>query len=114
MVWNEHPDGALESTWTAYTNFSLGFVQVVGEINNFMCLYAEGGTILLLPSTEFSSESIQYGGFGLFGFEFFFDEHHNYFLEAVGAGTGAKADKIVGNPIYSNGFIINVGFRSQF
>lgn len=114
LIWNEHPNGNSEATWTSYSNFSLGFVQSVGEINNFVRIYGEGGAILLFPSSEFSSKTIQFGGYGLFGFEFFLDKHVNYFIEAGGVGTGAKADKIEGNPIYSNGFLINVGIRTQF
>lgn len=114
LVWNEHPDRQGEATWTPYSNVSLGFVQSVGEINNFVRIYGEAGAIWLFPSTEFSSQTIQFGGYGLFGFEFFFDKHMNYFFEAGGVGTGAKADKIAGKPIYSNGFLINVGIRAQF
>lgn len=114
LVWNEHLNSNSETTWSSYSNLSLGFVQSVGEINNFVRIYGEGGAILLFPSSEFSSKSIQFGGYGLFGFEFFFNKHLNYFFEAGGVGTGAKADKIVGNPIYSNGFLINVGVRTQF
>lgn len=114
LVWNEHPDRNFEATWTSYSNLSLGFVQVVGEIQDFVRVYGESGAIFLFPSTEFSSESIQFGGYGQFGFEFFFDKHMNYFLEAGGVGTGARADKIAGKPIYSNGFVINVGVRTQF
>lgn len=113
LIWNEHINSNSETTWASYSNLSLGFVQSVGEINNFLRIYGEGGVIWLLPSDEFSSKSIQLGGYGLFGFEFFFDKHFNYFFEAGGVGTGAKADKIVGNPIYSNGFLINVGIRTQ-
>ncbi len=114
LVWNEHLNSNTETTWSPYSNFSLGFVQAVGELNNFVRIYGEGGAIFLFPSTEFSTKSIQFGGYGLFGFEFFFDEHMNYFFEAGGVGTGAKADKIAENPIYSNGFLINVGVRTQF
>jgi len=114
LIWNEHLNSYSETTWTSYSNLSLGFVQSVAEINNFIRLYGEGGAILLFPSSEFSSKSIQFGGYGLFGFEFFIDKHVNYFFEAGGVGTGAKADKIVGKPIYSNGFLINVGVRLQF
>lgn len=114
LVWNEHLNSSSETTWSSYSNFSLGFVQVVGEINNFLRIYGESGAIFLLPSNKFSSKSIQFGGYGLFGFEFFFDKHLNYFFEAGGVGTGARADKIAGKPIYSNGFLINVGIRTQF
>lgn len=114
LIWNEHLNSNSETTWSSYSNFSIGFVQSVGEINNFVRIYGEGGAILLFPSSEFSSKSLQVGGYGLFGFEFFFDKHFNYFFEAGGVGTGAKADKIAENPIYSNGFLINVGIRTQF
>lgn len=113
-VWNEHINSSSETTWSPYSNVSIGFVQSVGEINNFLRVYGEGGAIMLFPSSTFSSQSIQFGGYGLFGFEFFFDRHFNYFLEAGGVGTGAKADKVEGKPIYSNGFLINVGVRVQF
>lgn len=113
MVWHEHLNSNSVATWTPYSNVSAGLVQSVGEVNNFLRIYGESGAIWLFPSSEFSSKSIQFGGYGLFGFEFFFDEHFNYFLEAGGVGTGAKADKIEGSPIYSNGFLINVGVRLQ-
>lgn len=114
LIWNEHLNRNSESTWSSYSNLSFGFVQAVGEINNFVRIYGEGGAIFLFPSNEFSTKSIQFGGYGLFGFEFFFDKHLIYFFEAGGVGTGARADKIAGKPIYSNGFLINVGIRTQF
>ena len=114
VLWNEHPNGDSEATWSSYSNLSLGFVQMVGEMGDFMRVYGEGGAIYLFPSDDFSSRSIVFGGYGLFGFEFFFDEHMNYFIEAGGVGTGARADEIPGKPIYSNGFLINVGVRVQF
>lgn len=114
VLWNEHLNGASETTWSSYSNLSLGFVQSVGELGNFMRVYGEGGAIYLFPSKDFSTRSIVFGGYGLFGFEFFFDEHMNYFIEAGGVGTGARADAIPGKPIYSNGFLINVGVRVQF
>lgn len=114
VLWNQHPTGDAETTWSPYSNLSLGFVQSVGEMGEFMRVYGEGGAIYLFPSDEFSSRSVEFGGYGLFGFEFFFDEHMNYFIEAGGVGTGARADEIPGKPIYSNGFLINVGVRIQF
>jgi len=114
-MFHEHPDidenGSIETTWTPYSNISFGLIGVGGEIGNFARLYGEGGFILLLPNNEFSSESNELGGYGLFGFEFYTYEHFNYFIELGATGTGAVADKVAGNPIYSNGFLINVGFR---
>jgi len=79
-----------------------------------MRLYGEGGIIALFPSSRFSGETFILGGYGLFGFEFFFDSKNNYFIEIGGIGTGAVAEKVSGQPIYSNGILINVGYRYQF
>ncbi len=114
LVWNQHLNQNSVTTWTPYSNLSAGVVQSVGEVSDFLRIYGEAGAIWLFPAHEFSSKSIQFGGYGVFGFEFFFDDHLNYFLEAGGVGTGAKADKIEGSPIYSNGFLVNVGVRVQF
>ncbi len=113
-VWNEHLDTNGEMTWTSYSNVSVGVLSVAKEIGGFLRLYGEGGVLFLFPSTEFSSENLNVGGYGLFGFAFFMDPHANYFIEIGGVGSGAIADKVPGKPIYSNGLLINVGFRFQF
>jgi hypothetical protein len=109
-MWLEHLEN-IETTWTPYSNFQLGIVGVGGKINNSIRLYGEGGVIAILPDSDFSSNDSEFGGYGLFGFEFFFQEAHNYFIELGGVGTGARADKVLTEPIYSNGFIVNVGYR---
>ena len=110
IMWNEHLlDG--KSTWSEYTNASVGVVAMAGEIANIIRLYGEGGVLFIFPNTNFSSASSEVGGYGLFGFEFFFYQKGNYYIEIGGVGTGAVADKINTQPIYSNGLIINVGFR---
>ena len=114
LVWNEHLNSISETTWSSYSNLALGLVQSVGELNGIVRLYGESGAILLFPSDAFSSKPVQFGGYGLFGFEFLLDRHISYFLEAGGVGTGARADKVAGVPIYSNGFQIHVGVRAQF
>ena len=102
-----------EVTWTPYSQFSLGVASVGGRVGNFMRLYGEGGVMMILPSNDFSAESTDWGGYGIFGFEFFMQPHFNYFIEIGGVGSGARADKIPTNPIYSNGLIIQTGFRIQ-
>lgn len=113
FMWHQHLDST-NTTWTPYSNLSLGIIGVGGEIGNFARLYGEGGIVGLLPSSDFSSEDAVFGGYGLFGFEFFMNNASNYFIEIGGIGTGATADKIPGNPIYSNGLTISVGFRYTF
>mgnify|MGYP000448132265 CR=1 FL=1 len=114
MVWNQHASGPNETTWSPYSNFSFGLATISGNLGDQIRVYGEGGAIALFPSTQFSNESVHFGGYGLFGFEFFMYKHDNYFIEIGGVGTGATANKIPGSPIYSNGMVVNVGYRHQF
>ena len=108
--WFENFNGT-ETTWTTYQNFQLGIRGRNIIVSDKMFIYGEGGVIAILPNSEFSSKSTEFGGYGLFGFEFIFNVNFAYFIELGGVGTGAKADKIIGSPIYSNGFLTTVGFR---
>lgn len=110
IMFHEHLFDA-ETTWSPYVNATLGVSGNTGSVGNFIRLYGEGGVIGLFPSDEFSSESFEFGGYGLFGFEFFMSPRSNYFIEIGAAGTGAKADELPNNPIYSNGMMISTGFR---
>ena len=114
LMWNQHLNDESITVWSPYSNMSLGVVGIGGEVASFLRLYGEGGVVIMFPSSDFSTKSYQFGGYGLFGFEFFMDSNNSYFIEIGGIGTGAVADKVVGKPIYSNGMLINVGFRYQF
>ena len=113
LVFHEHVENA-STVWTPYGNISLGMVGVAGVINGNIRLYGEGGIIGLIPSDSFSTESFNIGGYGLFGFEFHMSSHAAYHIEIGGVGTGANADLVENEPIYSNGLLINTGFRYQF
>jgi len=113
LMYNEYVKNH-KTTWQPYSNLSLGIVGVGGEISNFLRLYGEGGPVFLFPSKDFSSEDFVFGGYGLFGFEFYMSPSFNYHIEIGGVGTGATADKINNEPVYSNGLLINTGFRIQF
>ena len=110
LMFNEHLQDQ-NITWTPYSNITLGLIGTSGYVGDFMRLYGEGGVIMILPSSTFSSGDPEFGGYGLFGFEFYMSPITNYFIEIGGVGTGAVADKVPGNPIYSNGLSISVGFR---
>lgn len=114
FLWHEHLNDENKTTWSSYSNISLGVIGVGGVVGNFLRLYGEGGFVMLFPSIDFSDESTVFGGYGLFGFEFFMHSHSCYFIEIGGIGTGAKAEKITGEPIYSNGFSVGVGYRYTF
>lgn len=110
LMYNENiVDSA--TTWMTYSNLSLGLVGVGGYVTPNIRLYGEGGMVVIFPSSKFSSEDYVFGGYGLFGFEFFFSQGGNYFIEIGGIGTGAVADRINAKPIYSNGMSLSTGFR---
>lgn len=108
--WLEHTK-LTETTWTPYQNFQLGLRSRNSVVDEKLYFYGEGGVIAILPNANFSSKSSEFGGYGLFGFEFKSSPRFGYFLELGGVGTGAIADKVTNKPIYSNGFLANVGFR---
>lgn len=110
LMYNENVQNG-ETDWSPYANVSVGLVGVGGMVGEHIRLYGEGGFIGLFPSGEFSTENFVFGGYGIFGFEFFMTNHNNYFIELGGVGTGAIADKIEYKPVYSNGFSISTGFR---
>ncbi len=110
MMFNQNPLNG-QSTWMPYGNLTLGLVGIASQVNAHLRIYGEGGVIGLFPSSDFSSESFVFGGYGLFGFEFSFVRFGNYFVEVGAAGTGARADKIPTSPIYSNGLTVSAGLR---
>ena len=114
LNWLNHADYQNNQIWSEFLNNQVG-VNYHKSITNRINLYSEGGLVLLYPNSLFSDESISFGGYGLFGFEFFFTENKSrnpsYFIELGGIGTGAVANKVVSHPIYANGFLISVGYR---
>lgn len=113
LIYNENVQDSI-TKWIPYSHLSFGIIGVGGKIGENIRLYGEGGVIALFPSNKFSSNKLEIGGYGLFGFEFFMNRGSNYFIELGGVGTGAIADKIVLKPIYSNGLLISTGFRIYF
>lgn len=100
--------------WTPYYSIQIGIRgrQIVVEDKVF--LYGEGGAIMLFPNSKFSTNNLEIGGYGLFGFEFKPKDRLGYYIEMGGVGTGAIADKTSAKVIYSNGFLTNVGMRITF
>ena len=113
LMFHEHVQDQ-ETVWTPYSNASVGLAGTSGIMHGFLRLYGEGGIIGLFPNSDFSSEDFVFGGYGLFGFEFYMNRHSNYFIELGGIGTGANADKLPAKPIYSNGLLLNFGYRINF
>ncbi|HET8858906.1 hypothetical protein [Marivirga sp.] len=110
LLWFEYFNGS-ETTFSLYQNFQLGIKVRNAIFSDKLFMYGEGGFLTILPNSAFSSESSVFGGYGLFGIEFRPSQKAAYFVELGGVGSGAIADKIAGEPKYSNGFLINVGYR---
>lgn len=108
--WLEHLENEI-TTWTPYQNIQIGIRGRQFIVEDKLNIYGEGGSMIIFPNNEFSSENTIAGGYGLFGFEFKPSEKFGFYLELGGVGTGAIADKLATKPIYSNGFISTVGFR---
>ena len=106
------PQGQEVTDWSAYTNVRLGVASAGAVICESIRIYGEGGAVLVLPNDEFSATDATVGAYGVFGFEFFTEGPSSFFLEAGGLGVGGTvAEKSVGSPIYSSGFLLSTGMR---
>ncbi len=108
--WFEYFNGT-ETTWSPYQNIQIGLRGRSEVIEDKIFMYGEGGVLAILPNNEFSNNDTEFGGYGVFGFEFRPITKFAYFIEIGAVGTGAKANKIITSPIYSNGFLMSVGLR---
>jgi len=113
IQWFEHSNGT-KTTWTTYQNIQLGMRGRSHTVTQNISVYGEGGAFYILPNSDFSTQRFDFGGYGLFGFEFKLCPTFGYFIELGGVGTSARADKIESKPIYSNGFFTNVGIKIGF
>jgi hypothetical protein len=113
LQWLQHTNNSNnEFTWTPYGNIQLGIRnRRIAIVQDKIFAYGEGGMVLLLPHPKFSAKKMEPGGYGLFGFDFSVTETMGYFIELGGIGTGARADKALHRPIFSNGFTTSAGFR---
>lgn len=102
------------SLWTPYSNLNFG-TRYKTTISNKINLYVEAGPQMLISPSVISSENLNFGGYGIFGFEFFLNEQStrsaSYFFELGAAGNNSRADNVNRQPKIANGFMTTVGFR---
>jgi hypothetical protein len=110
IQWFEHSTDT-ETTRSTYQNIQLGIRGRSNIVTRNISVYGEGGVIMILPNSDFSSKRLALGGYGLFGFDFRIVPRFAYFIELGGVGVGTTADKVASKPIYSNGFLTNVGIK---
>jgi hypothetical protein len=73
--------------------------------------YSEGGVVETFPESRLSGRSFVLGGYGVFGLEFRMSRASASFVEFGGMGSGARAERLVGRPSYSRGFVVAAGLR---
>lgn len=112
MYLNHDQDG--KNKWTTYHTAGFGISTTPAQITKAVSLYGEGGVTAIFPNSDFSSPTTEFGGYGLFGFNFNFDQNFCYFIELGGIGSGTTAEKSDNQRIYSNGFFLQVGFKIHF
>ena len=108
-------DTSLE--WEPFSSHRIGLVGSSGWNSETIRLYGEFGGILCLPPSKISKDSMHFGIYGLFGFEFFFMDSStpiSYYLEAGSDSLFGKADKLPSYPSYYNGFSTKTGMRVYF
>lgn len=76
--------------WSPYGFFRAGLIGSSGLINDVIRLYGEGG-VSLLWNADGSGRSV-FGGYGLFGFEFFTGKNSplSYFIEMGTLGSSVS------------------------
>lgn len=98
--------------WFPYGNLRLGVYSGRFIADGLpIRFYTGGGVVLLVNGGSLNSQSLNWGGFGLIGFEFFLDPRTAPFLELGSMGTGAIANQLQSAPIYANGFTVSWGFK---
>jgi len=104
------------SDWESYWGGRLGVVA-----GSFMSsangrLYADAGVLVGAPG-DCDDDAVIFGGYGMFGFEFFVADAGRglaYYLELGANGIPAEAEGEAGSPLYLNGFEGTVGLRYYF
>lgn len=94
-----------------YTSFRLGVHISFPFGAKGLTGYSEGGVLETFPESRLSGRSFVLGGYGVFGLEFRMSRASASFVEFGGIGSGARAERLVGRPSYSRGFVVAAGVR---
>lgn len=112
--WREiRREGTLEATsYQALRLGTMGGWMVAEKIK----VYGAGGVMVVLPGNELASKSSFWGGYGVFGFEFFAGQAQgsSLFLEMGGGGANGTADRVAGQPTMGAGLLLQSGLRVAF
>jgi hypothetical protein len=107
-IYRAIPDNESTYKFMPYHFHKFGLIGYRKQNKNFR-LYSEGGIVVVFPNSDMSADT-EFGGYGNLGIEYI-QNKNAYYTEMGAIGTGAKAEKITGEPFYLNGFTISVGWR---
>ncbi len=104
--------------WETFFSHRLGLVATGGWNTGALRLYGEFGALAVQPPASLSADRLQWGIYGLFGYEFFMDSEQlspvSYYLEAGTNSLFDRAEKLPGKSDYYSGFTIRTGLRWYF
>jgi hypothetical protein len=103
--------GEADQSWVPFSNLRLGVHVSFPIKGSALQGYAEGGVAASIPDSRLSRNSMDMGGYGVFGFEFPMRRTSTSFFEFGGMGVGGRADRVPGRPSYSGGFMAAAGVR---
>jgi hypothetical protein len=114
MVHEYLNDNTGQTSLAYYAATSAGLAFVIGRIGETVRIYGEGGPVMVLPSSEFTSDNLTFGGYLIMGSEWIASRSRTYlsfFLETGYGGTLARADLARNSPYFATGFLLNAGIR---
>lgn len=110
LHWLEYLNGS-QITWKTYNSWQLGVKGRRPVLEQKLFVTAEGGALFILPNDAFSSQDSDLGIYGLLGIDWVTTDQLTLFMEFGGGGSKTRANKVAASPIFSNGFISQVGLR---
>lgn len=102
--------------WDKFSTHRIGLVGRGNGNDSPVCLYGEFGGLVVLPPNSISDDSMHWGIYGYFGFEFETNVNSpvSYYLEAGTNGIFDNAELLPGKPDYYSGFSVRTGLRYYF
>ena len=112
-AYKDNPDVA----WETFSSHKIGIAAAPGRTKGPIRLYGEFGGLLVLPAESVSGDTMQWGIYGYFGFEFYETPETSpiaYYIECGTNSLFAEADKLPDSPDYYSGFTVRTGLRYYF
>ncbi|MGB3181807.1 MAG: hypothetical protein WBB45_10485 [Cyclobacteriaceae bacterium] len=114
MIHEYLDDNSGQTSLASFAASTAGLAFNIGRIGETVRIYGEGGPVVVLPSPEFSTDNLSFGGYLVMGSEYIASRSRtylSYFIETGYVGTLARADLDRHSRYYATGFMLNAGIR---